>query len=150
MALLTRKVDYALLIMCYLHHRREGGCARQIASHFDLSRPFVANILKDLCHKGLVTSQRGVKGGYLLRDSTQGITLADLMDALEDSVRLAECNIAQPAECCSLSARCPIRDPIADVHGRIRAVLENVTLAEIFGASDPGDHPLQLETCRLH
>lgn len=142
MALLNRKMDYALLILCYLHHKAVGACAREVAGHFGLSRPFVANILKDLCHKGFVLSQRGVKGGYLLRETTGRITLADLMDALGDSVMLAECNA--PQQCCSLSETCPVRDPIALVHGRIRAVLENMTLAEIFGASTPTRTRLEL------
>src|SRR5207249_7549133 len=67
MALLSRKVDYALLILSYLRHRPEGGCARAIADRFGLSRAFVANILKALCQQGFVVSHRGVKGGYVLR-----------------------------------------------------------------------------------
>ena len=133
MTLLNRKVDYALLILCYLHHTPEGGCARAIAARFGLSRAFVANILKDLCHKGFVASHRGVKGGYVLQNAAANITLADLMDALDDTVRLAECNQPHPEECCSLAAICPIRSPIAEVNRRIRATLEQVTLAEIFG-----------------
>jgi Rrf2 family cysteine metabolism transcriptional repressor len=148
MVLLNRKIDYALLILCYLHHKREGASAREIAGHFQLSRSFVANILKDLCHKAFVTSSRGVKGGYLLQGSVQDITLADLLDALDEPVRLAECNDAPPGECCSLAAQCPIRVPIAEVHGRIRAVLETVTMAEIFGQSSPSQS-LNLETSRI-
>jgi len=135
MALLNRKIDYALLILCYLHHKVGGGCAREIALHFGISRPFVANILKDLCHKGFVVSHRGVKGGYLLRQDTHRTTLADLMDALENPVQLAECNNSCPDECCTLAPACPIRGPITEVHNRIRSVLKAVTLAEIFGTS---------------
>src|SRR5205807_8446173 len=65
MTLLTRKVDYAILVLSYLHHHPEGGCAPEIADGYSLSRAFVANILKELCHKGFVTSHRGVKGGYV-------------------------------------------------------------------------------------
>src|SRR6185295_180190 len=81
MPLLNRKVDYALLILCYLHHKIEGGCAREIAARFGLSRPFVANILKDLCQQHYVDSHRGVKGGYLLKPDAAERTLADLIDA---------------------------------------------------------------------
>lgn len=147
MALLNRKIDYALLIMCYLHHRSEGGSAREIAAHFHLSHPFVANILKSLCHKGFVTSQRGVKGGYLLQHSAHTITLATLMDTLDEAVCLAECNRPQPDQCCSLLGQCPIRDPIAVVHHRIRAVLEGVTLGEIFSQSFTAP-PIELEVSR--
>ena len=133
MVLLNRKIDYALLILCYLHHKAMGACAREIAAHFDISRPFVANILKDLCHKGFVASHRGVKGGYVLLPTTADLTLADLLDSLDDEkVRLAECNQDRPQECCSLADTCPIRGPIEEVHARIRGVLENVKLVELF------------------
>ena len=66
MTLLSRKADYALLILSYLHQHEPGATARAIAEQFGLSRPFVANILKELCHKGFVASHRGVKGGYAL------------------------------------------------------------------------------------
>ena len=65
MTLLSRKADYALLILSYLFRRPEGGNARAIAERFGLSRAFVANILKELGHAGYVTSHRGVKGGLL-------------------------------------------------------------------------------------
>ena len=59
-SLLKRKVDYSLLILYYLSQRTAGGCAREIAGRFGLSRGFVANILKELCRKGFVASHRGV------------------------------------------------------------------------------------------
>lgn len=132
MALMSRKVDYALLILAHLYHKREGACAREIADRFGLSRSFVANILKDICHKGFVASHRGVKGGYVLRRPAEEVTLADLMEALDDPFRLAECN-KTPEECaCTLTPICPVRDPITEVHNRIRAVLRGVNLAELF------------------
>ena len=147
MALLNRKIDYALLILCYLHQHPGGGCARAIAGRFGISRAFVANILKDLCQKGFVLSHRGVKGGYVLRDTAGRSTLAALIDALDDRVQLAECNTAAPEGCCSLALTCPIRAPIAEVHDRLRAVLEQVTLREIF-RQPPGPAQLQLEVTR--
>jgi Rrf2 family cysteine metabolism transcriptional repressor len=149
MPLLNRKIDYALLILCYLHHKTGGGCAREIATRFGISRPFVANILKDLCQKGYVHSQRGVKGGYTLNAQTAERTLADLIDALDDAVQLAECNTDKPEECCSLATHCPIRVPIAEVHNRIRAVLESVKLFDLFQQSTPlGEQSLQLDLSR--
>ena len=145
--LLNRKIDNALLILCYLHHKQGEGSAREIAAHFDLSRPFVANILKDLCHQGFVASIRGVHGGYRLTDSTPDATLADLMDTLDEPFRLAACNQDQPETCCSMAATCPIKDPIREVHNRLRAVLENITLGELFGRSPSG--VVQLEFSRI-
>lgn len=132
MALLNRKVDYALLVLSFLRHHQGGGSAREIAARFGLSRSFVANILKELCHKGYVTSHRGVKGGYALAPHTESANLADFIEALDSSFRLAECNQKDEATGCDVFHRCPVRGPIATVHGRIINVLRQVTLGELF------------------
>lgn len=138
MALLNRKVDYGILVLSHLHHHPEGGCARAIAARFGLSRAFVANILKELCQKGFVTSHRGVKGGYELAPAAARQSLADLIDALDDSFRLAQCNQSSPGDSCTVFETCPVRAPIAAVHNRIRDVLRDVTLGELF---HPVDQP---------
>jgi Rrf2 family transcriptional regulator, cysteine metabolism repressor len=133
MALLNRKVDYALLILSYLHHNPDASCARMVAARFGLSRGFVANILKRLCRHGYVASYRGIKGGYVLLPETMHVSLAELMDALDDAFQLAECNAESPHDCCPLYDGCPVKGPIAEVDRRIREVLGNVTVAELFG-----------------
>ena len=133
MTLLTRKVDYALLILSYLHQRPEGASAREIAAGFvGLSRSFAANILKELCQQGFVTSHRGVKGGYILERPAEEISLLELMESLDDAVHLAECNKTTKEDDCALLGVCPMRGAIGLVHQRIREVLGNVTLAELF------------------
>jgi len=109
MTLLSRKVDYAILILSYLHQRVEGGSAREIAARFELSRSFVANILKMLCHKGFVTSHRGVKGGYVLQRPADEVKLAELMDALDEGFHLMPCTKDGSEEICSLVHTCPVR-----------------------------------------
>src|SRR5437764_1048999 len=104
MSLMNRKVDFALLIFAYLDQRRAGGCAREIAEGFGLNRGFVANILKELCRKGYVASHRGVKGGYVLRRPLEEVSLAELMDALDEGFHLAECTQSPSTGQCSLLA----------------------------------------------
>ena len=94
MTLLSRKVDYALLILSYLHQHAGGGSAREIAARFGLSQAFVANILKRLCATGFLASHRGVKGGYVLARAVHDVRLTEVMDALEDRVHLTECTRA--------------------------------------------------------
>jgi Rrf2 family cysteine metabolism transcriptional repressor len=150
MSLLSRKTDYALLILSYLHERSEGGCAREIAVRFGLSRAFVANILKELCNKGFVTSHRGVKGGYVLERPAEDVNLIEVIESLDESFRLAECNQLEPSDGCSVLHLCPLKGAIAEIHRRIREVLSNVTLAEVFrptiGAAEGKQYGLELLT----
>jgi Rrf2 family protein len=137
MPLLSRKVDYALLILSYLHHRPEGGSAREVAERFALSRAFTANILKLLCQKGFVRSQRGVRGGYVLGRPAGQICLCELVDAIDGPVHLALCNQPVDGGACSFTAVCPVRSAISEVDRRLREVLSAVTLAELFRPGDP-------------
>jgi Rrf2 family transcriptional regulator, cysteine metabolism repressor len=131
MTLLSRKADYALLILSYLHQKP--GTARAVADKFGISPSFVANILKELCRNGFVASHRGVKGGYTLARSADTITLAELLETIEDGVRLTMCNPgAHDHECCALEGVCTVKGPIAAVHLRLIEMLRGVTLAELF------------------
>lgn len=133
MTLLSRKADYALLILCHLHKNPEGANARAIAERFSLSRPFVANILKELCHKGFVKSHRGVKGGYVLQESARNLSVADLLEGLNEGFQFTLCtHPTGAAEVCSLEPTCPVKGPLTDIHRKIVSVLRGVRLAEIF------------------
>jgi len=142
--LLSRKADYALLILSYLHQHKTGGTARAIAEQFDLSRPFVANILKELCNKDFVTSHRGVKGGYALARDAGTISLAELLEAVEEGFRLTVCSHGEEEEhtdACSHANTCTVKGPMAEVHQRLMGVLRGVTLVELF---DPKAAPSAL------
>jgi Rrf2 family protein len=147
--LLSRKADYALLILSYLYQHKTGGNARAIAEQFGLSQPFVANILKELCQKEFVTSHRGVKGGYALARDAGTISLAELLEAVEEGFRLTVCNHTSgsgsdegtAANACTHSAACTVKSQLAEVHLRLMGVLRGVTLAELF---DPKAKPSAL------
>jgi Rrf2 family protein len=131
MPLLSRKTDYALLILSHLNQRSEGACAREVADRFHLSRAFVANILKELCHKGFVTSHRGVKGGYVLARPADDVQLVEVIESLDEAFRFAECN-SPGDDACVIAPTCPLKGPVAEIHRRIREVLSELTLADVF------------------
>jgi Rrf2 family protein len=133
MSLMSRKVDYALLILSHLDQKREGGCAHEIADRYGLSKGFVANILKQLRHAKVVSSHRGVKGGYVMARPAEQISLAELMEVLDEGFHLAECTKPMGmSDTCTVAAICPVKGAIADVHRRIRDLLRGVTLAEVI------------------
>ena len=135
MTLLSRKADYALLILSFLHNKETGGNAREIAEKFGLSRSFVANILKELGHGGFVTSTRGVKGGYFLKRSTGMVTLTELLEAIGEGFQLTVCNdhaAESEQSSCDLAHVCPVKGPMTAIHKRLMGVLSGVTLADVF------------------
>ena len=147
MTFLSRKADYALLILSQLSHSAEGGSARAIAEQYELSRAFVANILKELAHAGFVSSTRGVNGGYFLKPEALDFSFNQLLEAFNEGFRLTVCSGHDAeAESCTLEATCPVKNPLGDIHRRIAAVLSGVTLRDVLTPAgiSPAPPPLQL------
>jgi Rrf2 family cysteine metabolism transcriptional repressor len=149
MAVLSRKVDYALLVLSYLCHRPEGGCARAVAAKFGLKPAFAANVLKLLCRKGLVASRRGARGGYVLARPAGDICLDELLDLLDEPFHLADCARSGADGGCGMAGVCPVRGAIAEVDRRIREMLASVTLADLVREPDAAEArgALELPLC---
>ncbi|NBS90566.1 Rrf2 family transcriptional regulator [bacterium] len=138
MSFFSRKMDYALLVLSHLHGNPDGSSAREISAKFSISRPFLANIMKTLCHHGYLSSHRGVHGGYVLIRKPKDIALADIMQSLDEPFHLTDCSKDIEKQTCSARTFCPIRTGMSGVHDRIRTILKDVTLAEIL---DPTIRP---------
>jgi Rrf2 family transcriptional regulator, cysteine metabolism repressor len=155
MILLSRKTDYALLILAYLHTHAEGGSAREISERYELSRGFVANILKELCQKGYVQSHRGVKGGYGLTKTLDQIPVSELFQSMEDGFQLAACTGAfetQGEKVCSVSHHCPVKGPMAELHHRLVEMLRSVSVADLVKVNPTNQPTFQevLEPRTIH
>jgi len=155
MIALTRKSDYALVALAHLVRSEDGlSSAREIADIYRMSLPLVMNILKQLTKSGIVESVRGARGGYRLAVSTEGISLKELIVALEGPIRLVQCaEAADPGKLgdCGLMRWCPVKAPAQRVHERLEQFLSEVTLAEIIGQRDPnGAKPGPIVEERIH
>jgi Rrf2 family protein len=135
---LTRKVDYAVLTLVYLARHRERACsAREVAAHFDLPRPVVANLLKMLARSGLLCGTRGNRGGYRLVAPPEAISLSQLLEIVEGRFALSNCAIrsakGDKRGACPRSGKCPAEPKMAEVHARIDEILRDVSVTDLAG-----------------
>ena len=135
---LTRKADYALVVLADLARRGDSiASARELSQSTQVPLPVLTNILHQLLRCGLVVSVMGSKGGYSLARSADEISLAEIIDAIEGPFRLVACcgNMEEGDDgFCELVDDCRIREPVRRVHERVRDFLDAVTLAYV--ASD--------------
>lgn len=86
MELYSSKTEYALLALLELarnHPQGEPLQVRQIAAQQEIPDRYLEQLLATLRRGGIVKSQRGAKGGYLLAREPWKITLFDAISALE-------------------------------------------------------------------
>ena len=89
---LSRMSDYAVVVLEALSRREgEGQSASQIAASVKLPEPTVAKVLKQMAAGGLVTSQRGVNGGYTIARAPNEISVFDIVSVIEGRLSLTAC-----------------------------------------------------------
>ncbi len=83
---LSCKSEYALLALLELAAHYQSGeplQIRQIAARQSIPDRYLEQLLASLRRHGLVRSQRGAKGGYLLARGPWQITLLEIVDCIE-------------------------------------------------------------------
>ena len=128
---MSKKIDYGLILLRDLTQGQSAMSAREIAEKYRLPAPMAANILKALAGAGILASQRGAQGGYVLTRPAARISLAEIVEALEGPFSLVDC-ISDDA-CCQFSPVCPTHDPMQVVHRRFKSFMAGLSLEEILG-----------------
>jgi len=132
---LSKKADYALMAMKHLALREEGASssAREIAEQYDIPIELMAKVLQRLVRIGLLASTQGTRGGYTLGQPATGITVADVIEAIDGPFTVTACSTEKHD--CEQYNKCSIRDPLWAIRERIVQALGTVTIAEI--ATEP-------------
>ena len=128
---ITAKADYAVRAAAVLAAATPGqpvkGDAIATAQHIPLN--FLENILRELRRAGIVRTQRGADGGYLLAVAPETVNVADVIRAVEGP--LAEIQGERPEQLHYDGAATALADVWIALRANIRSVLESVTLADI-------------------
>ncbi|MDT8319139.1 MAG: Rrf2 family transcriptional regulator [Xanthomonadales bacterium] len=110
---------------------------RAIAKAAEVPHKFLETILTDLKNRGVVSSKRGVMGGYTLSKPADVITIGDIiriMDGPLAPIRCASVSAYQPCDDCPDEAACAIRDVMKDVRIAISGVLDQRTISDMLSA----------------
>jgi len=140
---LTKRTEYGLIALVHLVDRQgEPVSVRELTERYPVPRRLLAEVLKDLGRNGLVESHRGATGGYTLARRPEGITLGDVVAALEGAPNLISCEVPawlRQSAACEVKPTCPIRSPIQRVHESLLDLLERTTLRSL--ADGPAPRP---------
>ncbi|NCJ05000.1 Rrf2 family transcriptional regulator [Synechococcales cyanobacterium C] len=130
---LSCKSEYALLaLMVLADHVPQGDPLqiRQIAEQQQIPDRYLEQLLSNLRRAGLIRSQRGAKGGYLLARQPWQITLLDVMTCIEGR----EAQSAQQGE--HSLERLVVRELWQEVNQAASEVLQAHTLQDLCDRRD--------------
>ncbi|MEK7606818.1 MAG: Rrf2 family transcriptional regulator [Patescibacteria group bacterium] len=93
MAYLNKEIDYALQLMSALRGHDEGVplSLKAFAKDAGISFLFLQRIASKLKEAGLVRARLGASGGYFLSYSPEGVSLANVIAAIDGSFGVVPC-----------------------------------------------------------
>ncbi len=124
---LTKRADYAIRAVLAL---AEAGpetrlSVRRIATDRGIPARFLREVMGDLMSAGLVEGAEGRAGGYRLARATSGVTLLEVIEAVEGDSRRRECVLRGGP--CRLNGVC-------DVHA-VFAAAQEAMIRELAAAT---------------
>jgi Rrf2 family protein len=136
---ISAQADYAVRALLVMAADPDGKAitGREIATRQKMPVKFVENTLVALRSSGLVTSQRGVGGGFRLGRPAAAISIADVVRAVDGP--LAHVRGERPETTAYEPPAEHLQRVWIAVRATIRSVLEHVTLADVVAGSLPPD-----------
>lgn len=132
---LSCKSEYALLALLEMaaqHKHNQPLQIRQIAARQNIPDRYLEQLLANLRRYGLVRSQRGAKGGYLLAREPWKITLLEIMDCIEGL------DIQAPESPCPIQTveKAVVWEAWREAYQAARSVLQGYTLQDLCERRD--------------
>ena len=129
--LLNQTCEYALRAVTYIAQRQGDGAvqARQIAEHTEVPQQYLQKILTDLARADILSSARGIGGGFRLNRAADQIRLSDIIRRFDDIANRTQCPFGNAQ--CGIANPCPIHDRWCIVVAAYTSFIENTTLAHL-------------------
>ncbi len=133
----NKKVEYALMALKYMSGKKEGELttARELCENFNLPFDPVAKVMQALNSSGIVTSIKGVKGGYTIAKDLGTVTYMELNSIIEGKTAGHHCG--ENEDCCERKESCIIKDSMAILNNELTDYLQKITLKDLLKKNDP-------------
>ncbi len=130
---ITLESDYALRIISELAQRNCVVDANTLAEKTSVSLRFALKILHKLVQGNLVSSYKGVNGGYKLKESPEDINLKTVIELIDGPIAIVRC--LDSGETCSMNTdktACIYHHIFDKISLELAAKLQNITIADVL------------------
>jgi Rrf2 family protein len=132
----TKRADYGLMAIHYIAVHDSVGTVsgKRIAEEFGIPPELLAKVLQRLAKRGLIVSQNGPKGGYVLARHPNEISVGEVVRALEGPISIVSC---LDHGGCPQEQRCNLKRPVQKLQAAISQMLDTMSLAELTSDDIP-------------
>ena len=128
--MLSQTVEYALRAAVFLADQDAApSTTEQIAKATHVPPAYLSKVLQGLARGGIVTSHRGLHGGFLLARPAEQITILEVVNAVDPIRRIRECPLGFASHGVNL---CPLHRRLDEALAGVEKAFGESTLAEVL------------------
>lgn len=128
--MLSQTVEYALRAVVYLADQApEPRTTEQMAEVTRVPQSYLSKVMQGLVRAGLVKSQRGIHGGFVLSRPATEMTILEVVDAVDPIQRIKTCPLGLSSHGVNL---CPLHRRLDNALASVQEAFGNTTLAEVL------------------
>ncbi len=132
--MISQTVEYALrAILTIAQHEGQPCTAKKISEITQVPLPYLSKLMQGLVRGGLVKSQRGLHGGFVLTWHPQELTILDVINVVEPFKRIRECPLGIQSHGTTL---CPLHRRLDSAMEATETAFRETTVAEVL--AQPG------------
>jgi Rrf2 family protein len=142
----SKKAEYALRALVAMARRPGSWPIQELSTQENIPVKFLEQILLSLRHGGLLTSKRGVGGGYSLAMPPSQISVGAVIATLDGPLAPVACAAEKPVEKCTCPdpRTCSLRLLMTGIRRDLAAMLEGRTIEDMLRLA-PGAEKLAFD-----
>jgi Rrf2 family protein len=128
--MISQTVEYALRAVVTLAQNQGQACtAQKISELTQVPGPYLSKLMQVLVRGGLVRSQRGLHGGFVLNSKPDELTIWDVVDVVEPLKRIRECPLGLSTHGTDL---CPLHRRLDRAMESVEQAFRDTAIAELL------------------
>lgn len=131
---ISKKAEYALRALTAIaRHRTKSWSIQELSDQERIPLKFLEQILLTLRHAGILSSKRGVRGGYTLVRLPEEIRIGDVIAHFDGPLAPVACAGDKPAQPCTCPdpRTCPLRKMMTGIRKELGEILDSRSIEDM-------------------
>lgn len=124
--------DYAIRIVLYLAITQTAATSAEISAQMGIPQTVIATLARPLQEAGILTTLRGVGGGFALCRRPEDISLHEIINLIEGTTRINCCLESEDACSRNATAICKVHKFYLQEQAKLDKSFEEMTIARLL------------------
>lgn len=131
---MNRRVEYALMALKYMSEKLAGKLtsAKEICDSTGAPFDATARVMQIMAQNGLLKSEQGAQGGYLIVQDLSKVSFYDLMEMILGPLEIVKCL----HDTCDLKNQCNILTPLSLLNSKLIEFYSGLSLSDLLEARE--------------